>query len=167
MGQEDINPCITCGACCALFRASFYWAEADDAGGTVPVDLTEQLNAFRRVMKGTNDPSPRCVALVGEIGRQIYCSIYDRRSSVCRDFPVAWENGLPNERCDKARLAGIAAPVAADGKSCRNTGRPHHLHAALYATPAAPRGITARIRGISVFDEKLPVGYNRRHNVAL
>ncbi|NLA40964.1 MAG: YkgJ family cysteine cluster protein [Smithella sp.] len=111
MGQEDINPCITCGACCALFRASFYWAEADDAGGTVPVDLTEQLNAFRRVMKGTNDPSPRCVALVGEIGRQIYCSIYDHRSSVCRDFPVAWENGLPNERCDKARLAWGLPPL--------------------------------------------------------
>ena len=111
MGQEDINPCITCGACCALFRASFYWAEADDAGGTVPVDLTEQLNAFRRVVKGTNDPAPRCVALVGEIGRQIYCSIYDRRSSVCRDFPVAWENGLPNERCDKARLAWGLLPL--------------------------------------------------------
>ena len=23
------NPCITCGACCAYFRASFYWTEAE------------------------------------------------------------------------------------------------------------------------------------------
>ncbi|EAX0008081.1 YkgJ family cysteine cluster protein, partial [Salmonella enterica] len=22
-----LNPCMTCGACCAYFRVSFYWAE--------------------------------------------------------------------------------------------------------------------------------------------
>ncbi|MBR7358785.1 YkgJ family cysteine cluster protein, partial [Klebsiella pneumoniae] len=26
--MSDINPCMTCGACCAYFRVSFYWAEA-------------------------------------------------------------------------------------------------------------------------------------------
>ncbi|MBB8903342.1 YkgJ family cysteine cluster protein, partial [Escherichia coli] len=26
--MSDLNPCITCGACCAFFRVSFYWAEA-------------------------------------------------------------------------------------------------------------------------------------------
>ncbi|MLR39642.1 YkgJ family cysteine cluster protein, partial [Salmonella enterica subsp. enterica] len=24
-----LNPCMTCGACCAYFRVSFYWAEGD------------------------------------------------------------------------------------------------------------------------------------------
>lgn len=109
--KNESNPCIACGACCAFYRASFYWAEADDAGGTVPVELTEKLNDFRRVMRGTNQPKPRCVALVGEIGEHIYCSIYEQRSSVCRDFPVAWENGLPNERCDKARMAWGLPPL--------------------------------------------------------
>ena len=109
--KNESNPCIACGACCAFYRASFYWAEADDAGGTVPVELTEKLNDFRRVMRGTNQPKPRCVALVGEIGKHIYCSIYDQRSSVCRDFPVAWEKGLPNERCDKARMAWGLPPL--------------------------------------------------------
>ncbi|HGC1012017.1 TPA: YkgJ family cysteine cluster protein, partial [Escherichia coli] len=24
--MSNPNPCITCGACCAFFRVSFYWA---------------------------------------------------------------------------------------------------------------------------------------------
>ncbi|EEX7666747.1 YkgJ family cysteine cluster protein, partial [Escherichia coli] len=27
--MNNPNPCMTCGACCAFFRVSFYWAEAD------------------------------------------------------------------------------------------------------------------------------------------
>ncbi|ENO4720751.1 YkgJ family cysteine cluster protein, partial [Escherichia coli] len=42
--MSNPNPCMTCGACCAFFRVSFYWAEADDAGGNVPVSLTEQIS---------------------------------------------------------------------------------------------------------------------------
>ncbi len=44
--MSEINPCMTCGACCAYFRVSFYWAEADDAGGLVPSALTEPLTPF-------------------------------------------------------------------------------------------------------------------------
>ena len=37
------NPCVSCGACCVAFRASFYWAEGDDTTeGGVPVHLTVQ-----------------------------------------------------------------------------------------------------------------------------
>ncbi|HDN1328034.1 YkgJ family cysteine cluster protein, partial [Escherichia coli] len=25
--MSNLNPCMTCGACCAFFRVSFYWAE--------------------------------------------------------------------------------------------------------------------------------------------
>lgn len=52
--MSEINPCMTCGACCAYFRVSFYWAEADDAGGLVPSALTEPLTPFLRCMSGTN-----------------------------------------------------------------------------------------------------------------
>ncbi|HGV2870196.1 TPA: YkgJ family cysteine cluster protein, partial [Escherichia coli] len=24
--MSNLNPCMTCGACCAFFRVSFYWA---------------------------------------------------------------------------------------------------------------------------------------------
>lgn len=111
---EASNPCITCGACCAYFRASFYWAEADDTpGGTVPVELTEKLNDFRRVMRGTNQKNPRCIALLGEIGVSVGCSIYELRSSVCREFDVSWLRGVRNERCDQARLAWGLEPLPA------------------------------------------------------
>ncbi len=109
---EPASPCTCCGACCAYYRCSFYWAEADCApGGTVPTALTEKLNDFRRAMRGMSGSNPRCIALEGEIGKSVRCTIYDLRSSVCRDFAVAWENGVPNERCDKARLAWGLVPL--------------------------------------------------------
>ena len=111
--SQDDNPCVSCGACCAYFRASFYWGETTlSPGGTVPAELTQKLNEFRCVMRGTDGPTPRCIALLGEIGQSVRCSIYSLRSSVCRDFPFSWDNRLPNERCDRARLAWGLAPLA-------------------------------------------------------
>lgn len=106
-----VNPCLDCGACCAFFRASFYWAESSLATeGGVPAELTEKLNDFRMIMKGTNAPSPHCIALMGIIGKKVHCIIYEKRASVCRDFQPAWLNGEPNERCDKARAQwGLSA----------------------------------------------------------
>lgn len=110
--MNEINPCLSCGACCAYFRASFYWAEADDATpGGVPVNMTEKLNDFRRIMVGTNRKNPRCIALNGEIGDAVYCSIYESRSTVCRAFEPSWLNGVTNEGCDKARLAWGLSPL--------------------------------------------------------
>lgn len=106
------NPCIECGACCALFRASFYWGESDAAQpGGVPIELTEKLNDFRLVMKGTNQLNPWCIALKGIIGKSVFCTIHPQRASICRDFPPSWESGQPNERCDKARAVWGLAPL--------------------------------------------------------
>jgi Fe-S-cluster containining protein len=108
------NPCLTCGACCASYRASFYYREADDCTANgVPAELTEDLNQFRRVMKGTDQKSPRCIALRGEIGRRAHCGIYERRSSVCREFPASYADGVTREkRCDEARAVHGLAPLA-------------------------------------------------------
>ncbi|OKY75322.1 MAG: zinc/iron-chelating domain-containing protein [Desulfobulbaceae bacterium DB1] len=99
-----INPCLDCGACCAFFRISFYWGESD-SGNTegVPTELTEKLNDFRMVMKGSNGAFPRCVALMGIVGKKVSCFIYAKRSSVCRDFQPSWLGGVHNEGCDRAR----------------------------------------------------------------
>jgi len=94
---------MTCGACCAHFRVSFYWAEADDAGGAVPVELTEPLSLLMRNMRGTNAREPRCVALQGEPGGCTSCGIYAQRPSPCREFAMSGENGIYNEACDRAR----------------------------------------------------------------
>lgn len=105
------NPCVTCGACCAFYRASFYWAETDIGGGTVPSVMTEKLNDFRAVMVGSQPPKPRCIALQGTIGQSVGCSIYELRASVCRDFKVSWEDGVHNPRCDAARQAWGLEPL--------------------------------------------------------
>ncbi|KAA5972098.1 MULTISPECIES: YkgJ family cysteine cluster protein [Pantoea] len=101
--SDTLNPCISCGACCAHFRVSFYWAEADDAGGLVPTDLTEPLSLLMRNMRGTNDRTPRCVALQGEIGGCVSCGIYEQRPTPCREFSLSGEGGIHNEACDRAR----------------------------------------------------------------
>jgi len=99
------NPCLSCGACCAHFRVSFYCGEIASAeGGTVPPELVTQVGPLRACMKGTEQGGQRCVALAGEIGKDgIHCQIYEQRPSPCRDFP-AWEpDGTPNPDCQKVR----------------------------------------------------------------
>lgn len=114
--NNDGNPCMSCGACCALFRVSFYWAEADDGAGRVPAALTEPLTPFLRCMAGSNDRPPRCRALLGQIGCSVSCAIYASRPSPCREFRMNGEEGLANASCDRARahygLPPLARPAA-------------------------------------------------------
>lgn len=98
------SPCLECGACCASFRVSFYWGEADDhPDGTVPAALTTPVAPMRLAMRGTDRAVPRCTALDGTIGRAVSCRIYALRPSPCRDFNWHGEQGEPNERCNRAR----------------------------------------------------------------
>ncbi|MDR3409684.1 MAG: YkgJ family cysteine cluster protein [Formivibrio sp.] len=97
------SPCLDCGACCALFRVSFYWTEADDApGGWVPAGLTGQLTPHLRYMPGTSQKSPHCAQLQGDIpGAR--CGIYANRPSPCRELEPFTPSGEVSEQCAKAR----------------------------------------------------------------
>jgi Fe-S-cluster containining protein len=108
-----INPCLECGACCAYYRVSFYWTESNlvQLEG-IPIEMTDKFNYFRLMMKGSSGSKPRCIALKGFIGKKVHCSIYAKRASVCRDFSASWENGIHNERCDKARVAWGLLPLS-------------------------------------------------------
>ncbi|WP_020558382.1 YkgJ family cysteine cluster protein [Thiofilum flexile] len=98
------NPCLACGACCASFRVSFYWGETTASPfGTVPAELTEPITITRVAMRGTNQNHPHCIALQGVVGQTTQCGIYEQRASTCREFTASWEDGKPNESCDKAR----------------------------------------------------------------
>ncbi|MBV8667019.1 MAG: YkgJ family cysteine cluster protein [Burkholderiaceae bacterium] len=109
---ED-NPCLSCGACCAQFRVSFYFGELDtQPGGWVPVALTSKVNDFRAAMKGTESGGGRCTALRGEVGKPgISCSIYPLRSSTCREFSAWEEDGSPNPDCQRLRVARGLLPL--------------------------------------------------------
>ncbi|HXU94550.1 MAG TPA: YkgJ family cysteine cluster protein [Gallionella sp.] len=108
------NLCQSCGACCASYRVSFYWAEADDApGGIGPAHLAETVSPHLRCMKGTATKPVRCIALKGEVGTQVSCSIYSQRPSTCREFDVLEPDGSPNPRC--AALRRQLPEVESDG----------------------------------------------------
>lgn len=104
------NPCLTCGACCAYYRISFYSGECSEMpGGSVPVEFTEKVHEHMLCMKGTNDYPPRCAALRGEVGKQVSCAIYQNRPSPCREFNEYELDGTPNMRCFKLR--GLVPPA--------------------------------------------------------
>jgi Fe-S-cluster containining protein len=106
------NSCLSCGACCAHFRASFHWLETTLApDGLTHAGLTVPVNGHLVAMRGTEGRFPRCVALEGSIGHSVRCSIYERRASPCRNFQVSWAEGQRNERCDAARAAHGLAPL--------------------------------------------------------
>ncbi len=108
------NPCLSCGACCAHFRVSFYCGEiAGESGGTVPPELVTQVSPLRGCMKGTEYGSGRCAALRGELGHNgIHCAIYEQRPTPCREFQAWLEDGAPNPDCQRLRKAIGLQPLA-------------------------------------------------------
>ncbi len=98
------HPCQHCGACCAFFRASLHWSETLAVSYEVPESLTVKISPHESAMLGTNQKNPRCVALIGEIGKSVQCSIYENRPDCCRIFAPSFEDGLRNEHCEKARI---------------------------------------------------------------
>jgi len=104
MSLADSNPCLDCGACCATFRVSFYWSEAETLG--LPTELTEQVNAWFACMRGTNQPQPRCAALAGTVGQQVGCTIYASRPRPCDELTEG------SYSCHKARARHGLPPLA-------------------------------------------------------
>ncbi|MEE1926037.1 YkgJ family cysteine cluster protein [Pseudomonas sp. 148P] len=109
--MSDTHPCLSCGACCAHFRVSFFWGECTSAGGCVPDDLVVQISPSRVAMIGTDAKPTRCISLSGEVGKAVACTMYEQRSSPCREFDASWENGEHNPRCDDARAAHGLPPL--------------------------------------------------------
>ncbi|RLJ65072.1 YkgJ family cysteine cluster protein [Sulfurisoma sediminicola] len=108
-----LNPCQSCGACCATYRVTFHRGELDDLGGCVPAALTEQVTAVMACMRGTGAAPVRCAALRGEIGRDVSCAIYEFRPSPCREFGALAAVGQGDEACNDARRRHGLPPLEA------------------------------------------------------
>lgn len=106
------NPCTACGACCAAFRVDFHPAELAGAAfaweGGVPVVMTTPVSAQIVRMRGTDASPARCVALLGEIGGNVACSIYGARPSPCREFDTS------HDACARARSRHGLPPLMND-----------------------------------------------------
>lgn len=111
MTLRDASPCQQCGACCAAFRVSFYWAEAPDLAES----LVEQLSPARACMRGTNQATPHCNALQGRVGRKVSCSVYAQRPSPCREV----EPG--DDKCRRARAVHGLLPLPASAAALAAT----------------------------------------------
>lgn len=131
------NPCLSCGACCAYFRASFHWLETTAGDGSVPAGMTVPVTPHLVAMRGSDRRPPRCVALEGAIGTAVRCSIYERRASPCREFQASWVDGIHNERCDRARAAHGLSPLERPDIPAALPGPPSVAGAGAAAAPAA------------------------------
>lgn len=96
--------CTRCGACCAAFRVDFNCADlASSETPGVPVALTVPLTATLVRLRGTDASPPRCIALAGEVGESVRCTIYEQRPGPCRDFAPYAPLGIGDDACDRAR----------------------------------------------------------------
>ena len=100
-----MSECQTCGACCTFFRVDFSVYELASAGGCVPDALAKPVNSTTCRMIGTDAFPLRCVALQGEVGREVGCGIYPLRPSPCHRL----EEG--SDGCDRARAKHGMPPV--------------------------------------------------------
>jgi Fe-S-cluster containining protein len=92
---QEADVCQRCGACCAHFRVSFYWAEGVVRG--LADTAVEQVTPLLACMAGTNQPEPRCHGLEGQVGEQVSCRLYEQRPSPCRELQPG------EEKCNRAR----------------------------------------------------------------
>lgn len=102
--------CLSCGACCCAFRVDFHPAELRGGafawGKGVPPEMTLPLTPQLVRMKGTDAPG-RCVALAGEPGAQVACTLYAERPGPCREL----EEG--SDACLRARRRmGLSDDIA-------------------------------------------------------
>ena len=83
--------CKTCGACCC-FKWSWPIFKRDRTDAT---GIPQEMQRFDYpLMKTENN---RCVALEGEVGTSVKCSVYNDRPDACRKFEVG------SELCNEAR----------------------------------------------------------------
>lgn len=103
--MSDSNPCLSCGTCCAHFRVSFSGVSANRPPVLMPDDRVLLITPHRVAMRGTESKPARCNALLGEVGQGVRCTLYEQRSSTCREFEASWVNGEHKLHCDAARQA--------------------------------------------------------------
>lgn len=71
----------------------------------MPPDYVEPLTAVYSCMQGTNQKQPRCIALDGVVGQQVSCTMYEQRSSSCKEVQAG------DAQCAKARQAHNLIPL--------------------------------------------------------
>lgn len=77
----------------------------------MPDDSVVAINSTFVAMIGTDRKPARCTALMGSVGEDVRCTMYENRSSSCQNFHASWAFGEPNPHCDAARAAHGLVPL--------------------------------------------------------
>lgn len=123
---ENLHPCQKCGACCAIYRVSFWRSELSSGGNwKVPSQVVEDSGGSFVSLKGTTKTHrPACNSLQGKVGRQVGCAIYENRPSPCRNFEASYEDGYHRPRCDEARRGhGLKPLIKSEWKTFRKNNQ--------------------------------------------
>lgn len=76
---SDSSPCQSCGACCAYDKNwPRFSLEAEEDLALIPPALIAEDQS------GMRCDGNRCLALAGEVGKHVGCTIYGLRPDVCR-----------------------------------------------------------------------------------
>ena len=79
MPDPIASPCQRCGACCAYDKNwPRFSLEAEEDIALIPEALVALDKSGMRCVEN------RCLALSGEVGKQVSCTIYGLRPDVCR-----------------------------------------------------------------------------------
>ncbi len=99
--------CQTCGACCrnyetvevSVYDKNFEWLKENNYLIAKPFDyydapskkqkIPRNVFQMRLAVSEDTDNSKRCIALAGNVGEQVKCSIYENRPNTCRTFEAA------------------------------------------------------------------------------
>jgi Fe-S-cluster containining protein len=92
---SDDYSCLACGACCLADYAdvSYVSVSEQDYDQLTPHEQetlvhTDHVGLIRRrsLRTASRASDCRCIALRGNVGSEVTCSIYERRPGVCRRF---------------------------------------------------------------------------------
>lgn len=97
--SDNKYDCIKCGVCCSYFHNIPILPEEVSLidNNLKQYTLVSPLQANGLSMKFV-EGTKRCIALEGEVGKSVSCSVYEIRPPVCRRF----EPG--SDLCKKVRL---------------------------------------------------------------
>lgn len=81
--DSETPDCQNCGVCCAYYESVGVDRTEKNFPFLLESDLLQKDEYGNFEMKNENN---RCVALSGELGGKVHCSVYEQRPNACRDY---------------------------------------------------------------------------------
>lgn len=95
---EPVPDCLTCGACCDNYSiVPMSMAESEHLNDYMEVTVDSEPGIVIDRLINRDWEAGRCKHLRGEIGRDIGCSVYEKRPGVCRVFEAG------SDKCHEIR----------------------------------------------------------------